>query len=253
MRTIEAPPTGGLRGSGDLKIVNETQVGVTIQDGEGKTHYKTLEYPQGVSMVSIRNWKMQEVQDVFVQLEPDEGDIRFIRPRNGTFYVEFARFGAEPGEPPTLRLDKPKDYQGDPWLPARLKAFGLYEIFGAGVYSGMEVLDMLTYQFQWDENLQDWDIVESTRKKWREHFDTVLNVFGFDRQHDTFAYEGENYMPQNADVAVANVLAELGDILSQRKKIAQVTLKDGWVQQDLIIPGPFGMTREMLEAATASA
>jgi len=178
----------------------------------------------------------------------DETDILYIRPRNGTFSVEFARFGAEPGEIPTIRFDKPRDYQGDPWLPARYKAFALYEAFAAGVYSGMEILDTLTYQFEYDEILEDFTIVESTRKKWREHFDTFLNVFGFDRQNDVFKYEGSGY-DAGGDASIPNVLAELEEILQERKRIAQVTVVDGWVAQDQIIPGQFGMTREMLESA----
>jgi len=152
VQTIEAPKGGGIRGKGRLRVINDTQVGVTITDNEGKVHNISLEYPQGVSLVQIGNWKMQDVDDVFIQLEPDESDIKFIRPRNGTFYVVFSRFGSEPGELPTIRFDKPKDYQGDPWLPSRLKAFGLYEAIAAGVYSGMEILDSPTYEFEWDEN-----------------------------------------------------------------------------------------------------
>jgi hypothetical protein len=252
MQTVKAP-SAGLKGEGQVRVITDTQVGVTLTDGEGKVHQRTLEYPQGVSLVKISNWQLQDVDDVFIQLTSDESDILYIRPRNGTFYIEFSRFGAEPGELPTIRYDKPVDWKGDPWLPERYKAFPLYEAFASPKpeYNGMDILDTLTYQFQWDENLQDWAIVESTRKKWREHFDAILNVFGFDRQHDTFVYEGETY-DADGPADITNVLPELEEILQQRGKIGQVTVEDGWVQEGTLIPGPFGMTRELLESAVAA-
>ena len=252
MQTVKAP-SAGLRGEGQVRVVSDTQVGVTLTDGEGKVHNRTLEYPQGVSMVKISGWQLQDVDDVFIQLTSDEGDILYIRPRNGTFYVAFSRFGAEPGEIPTIRYDKPKDYKGDPWLPERYKAFPLYEVFASPnpSYNGMDILDTLTYQFQWDENLSDWAIVESTRKKWREHFDAILNVFGFDRQHDTFTYAGENY-DADGPTDITNILPEMEDVFLQRARLGEVEVKDGWVQEGTLKPAPFGMTRELLESAVAA-
>ena len=252
MKIVDSP-TGGLRGEGSVRVVNETQVGVTIKEKDGKQHHLTLEYPQGVDLVRIGNWKLQDVDDVFIQLMSDKSDIRFIRPRNGTFYTTFARFGAEEGELSTLLYSEAgKPFAGAKWdNPARYRYYVLYEIFGAAEYSGMEILDILTYEFEYDENIEDWAIVGSERKKWHTHNLTYLNVFGFDAQHDSFAYEGKTFDAGGPE-PIAFVLPELEEILQAREKIGQVTVKDGWVTPELIIPGPFGMTKDALETAAAS-
>ncbi len=253
MRIIDSPGAG-LKGEGSVRVVNDTQVGVSIKDKEGKLHQLSLEYPQGVRLVKIGNWQLQSVNDVFIQLTPDSLDIRYIRPRNGTFYTEFSRFGAEEGELPTMRYaEAGKPFAAAKWEnPERYYCFPLYEVFAAGEYTGMEILDILTYEFEWDENLDDWAIVGSPRKKWHTHFLTFLNVLGFDAQHDSFVYEGATF-DAGGPTTIAYVLPELEELLVQRKKIAQVTVKDGWVQQDQLIPGPFGMTRALLESAAALA
>ena len=254
---IIASPTAGLRGQGNIRVVSPTQVGVTLTDREGKVHQVSLEYPQGVNKVRIGKWQLQSVNDVYVQLTADRHDLQFVRPRNGTFYVQFSKFGAEDGALPTIRFDlEGKPFQGAKWdNPARFKCFPLYEVFGAGQYDGMEIMDILTYEFAWDKNLEDWAIVGSQKRKWHDHLLTVLNVFGFDPQHDTFQYLGENYEAADFEgnvYPVANILADLEELFRRKRKIAQVTVKDGWVQDKLIIPGPFGMTRELLESAVAA-
>ena len=253
MKIVDSP-SSGLRGEGSVRVVNDTQVGVTIKEKDGKQHHLTLEYPQGVELVQIGNWKLQSVSDVFIQLTQDKSDILFIRPRNGTFYTTFSRFGAEEGEDPTiLYSEKGKPFAGAKWEnPARYRYYVLYEIFGAAQYSGMEILDILTYEFEYDENIEDWLIVGSERKKWHTHNLTYLNVFGFESKHDSFVYEGKTFDAGGPE-PIAFVLPELEEILPQGKKIGQVTVKDGWVIPELIIPGPFGMTKEALETAAAGA
>jgi hypothetical protein len=223
---------------------------VTITDREEKTSVHDLEFPQGIDMVKIGNWQLQAVDDVFVQLSEDKLDIKFIRPRNGQFYVEFARFGAEEGELPTIRYaEGGKPFPGAKWEnPERYKMYGLYEIINPGVYEGMECLDVLTYEFEWDENLEEFTIVGSTRRKWHEHLLTVLNTFGFDMQSDDLHYTGEQY-DANGPTTIPNVLPELQDIFKSRKKLAMITLGDGWIDSKTIGPGPFGMTKETLRAA----
>jgi hypothetical protein len=253
MKIVDSP-TGGLRGEGSVQVVNDTQVGITIKEKDGKQHHLTLEYPQGVKLVQIGNWQLQDVDDVFIQLTQDKSDIKFIRPRNGTFYTQFARFGAEEGELPTiLYSEMGKPFAGAKWdNPARYRYYVLYEIFAAAQYSGMEILDVLTYEFEYDENIEDWVIVGSERKKWHTHNLTYLNVFGFDAQHDSFAFEGKTFDAGGPEL-IAFVLPELEEILQQRDRVGQVTVKDGWVTPELIIPGPFGMTKEALETAAAGA
>ncbi len=253
MQIIDSP-TGGLRGEGSVRIVNDIQAGVTIKEKDGKQHHLTLEYPQGVDLVQIGNWKLQDVEDVFIQLTSDKSDLRFIRPRNGTFYVQFARFGAEDGELPTiLYSERGKPFVGAQWdNPERYRYYVLYEIFAGQQFSGMEILDILTYEFDYDENIEDWAIVGSERKKWHSHNLTYLNVFGFDAQNDAFVYEGKTFDAGGPE-PIAFVLPELEEILQARDKVGQVTVKDGWVTPELIIPGPFGMTRAALETAAEGA
>ena len=96
-------PSAGVRGEGGLTIIDNNTVKVEILDKEQKKHKFTLTYEQGVNRVSIGDWPLQNVDDVFIQMTPELDDILYIRPRNGTFYVQFDHFGAEPGELPTIR------------------------------------------------------------------------------------------------------------------------------------------------------
>lgn len=248
--TVIESPSGGPRGEGRIEVLSDTQVQVFLKDKDGKTSVHILEYPQGVNMVKIGNWQLQAVTDVFVQLTQDKLDIQYIRPRNGTFYVEFVRFGAEEGELPTIRYDEGgKPFPGAKWEnPERYKCYPLYEIVNLGQYEGMECLDVLTYEFEWDENLEEFAIVGSVRKKWHEHLITFLNVFGFDLQNDNLHYTGEEY-DAGGPTTIANILPELEDILRSRKRLGQVTLGDGWIDSKSIGTGPFGMTKESLQAA----
>ena len=249
MKVVDSP-SGGPRGKGRIEVTSDTQIRVHITDREEKTSVHDLEFPQGVSMVKIGNWQLQAVEDVFIQLSEDKLDIKYIRPLNGTFYVEFARFGAEEGKLPTIRYaEGGKPFPGAKWEnPERNKCYPLYEIINLGAYEGMEVLDVLTYEFEWDENLEEFAIVGSKRKKWHEHLLSVLNVFGFDMQHDELHYTEEAY-DAGGPTTIPNVLSELEDILQSRKKLAQVTLGDGWIDSKTIGTGPFGMTKESVQVA----
>ena len=253
VKVIESP-SGGPRGRGRVEIVDDEHVKVTVTDREEKTSVHTLEYPQGVEMVRIANWKMQNVEDVFIQLTPDKEDIQYIRPRNGNFYVKFARFGAEEGELPTIRYDEGgKPFPGAKWEnPERNKCYPLYEVINPGPYEGMEVLDVLTYEFEWDENLEEFAIVGSVRKKWHEHLMTVLNVFGFDFQHDNLEYTGEMY-DAGGPTTIPNVLPQIEDIFIDANKLAQVQMNDGWIDSKTIANGPFGMTPESMKETMRAA
>jgi hypothetical protein len=246
-------PSGGPRGKGRVEVIDNTNVRITITDREEKTSIHDLEFSQGVDMAPVGNWKLQSVEDVFIQLTQDKEEIQYIRPRNGTFYVEFAQFGAEEGELPTIRYDEGgKPFPGAKWEnPARYKCYPLYEIINLGPYQGMEVLDVLTYEFEYDENLEEFAVVGSVRRKWHEHLLTVLGVFGFDLQHDDLLYTAEEY-DADGPVTIPNVLPQLEDIFRSRKKLGQVTLNDGWIDSKTISNGPFGMTKESLQAAMAA-
>lgn len=242
-------PSGGPRGRGSIVVLNDTQVRVTITDREDKTIEKVLDFSQGVANVQIQNWQLQSADDLSISLTEDQLDFLYTpRPRNGTFHVEFSRFGAEEGELPTIRHDDKKDYDGKPWLPERYKMFALYEIIDPGPYQGMEILDSPTYEWEWDENLEEMTIVASKRKKFHAHAMVFLNVFGYDLQHDNLHYTGEQY-DAGGDITIPNVLPELEDILRARKKLAQVTVVNGWVQEDGIQPASFGMTKDILQTA----
>ncbi len=248
-KVVSPPPTGGPRGRGNIKILSDTQVRVTITDREDKTVEKVLDFPQGIKNVQIRGWQLQDASDVSINLTDDEMDFLYTpRPRNGTFYVVFSRFGAEDGELPTIKHDEKRDYEGKPWLPERYKVFALYEVINPGPYKGMEILDSITYEWEWDEHLEEFTIVGSKRKKWHEHHLKFLNVFGYDLQHDNIHYVEPSY-DAGGITDIHNILPELEDILQSRSKLGQVTVNKGWVQEDTILPGPFGMNRESLEAA----
>jgi len=189
-------------------------------------------------------------------LTPDKLDIQYIRPRNGTFFVEFSRFGAEEGELPTIRYDEGgKPFPGAKWEnPERNKCYPLYEVINVGPYEGMECLDVLTYEFEWDEILEEFTIVGSVRKKWHDHLLTFLNVFGFDLQNDTLHYTGEDY-DAGGPTTIPNVLPELEDILKSRRasgKLGQINLSDGWIDSKTMSTGPWGMTKETLQAAMSA-
>lgn len=236
---------GGPRGKGSIKVLDENKVQVSITDWEDKTSMHILEFPQGVQNVQIETWKLQSANDVSINLTDDELDFQYTpRPRNGTFFVKFARFAAEEGELPSIKFEEKRDYEGKPWLPERYKAFALYEVLNPGMYQGMELLDTITYEFEWDDILGEFTIV-SNKKKRHEHLLTFLNVFGFDLQNDELHYTAEDY-DAGGPTTIPNVLPELEDILRSRKRLAQVTVENGWVQEDSIRPAPYGITEETL-------
>lgn len=252
VKVIESP-SGGPRGKGRVEVIDDTHVRVSVTDREEKTSVHQIEYPQGVDMVRIGNWKFQPVEDVFIQLTPDKEDIQYIRPRNGTFYLKFSRFGSEEGELPTIRYDEGgKPFAGAKWdNPERNKCYPLYEVINPGPYEGTELLDVLTYEFEYDENLEEFAIVGSVRKKWHEHLMTVLHVFGFDLQHDNLHY-GDLY-DAGGPTEIPNVLPQLEDIFRAANKLAQATLNDGWIDSKSIAPGPFGMTPESMRETMRTA
>jgi len=241
MKVIDSP-SGGLRGKGSVRVIDDKRIAVVLEEKDGKTHNIEITYDPGVKFATVGDWQVQDVDDVFIQLTPDLEDIQYIRPRNGLFFVSFSRFGAEEGELPTLRYyPRGKPFQGAKWEnPERYAFFGLYKIIGAGEYTGMEIMDMLTYEFEWDENLEEFLVVGSERKKWHEQLLTTLNVFGFDIQRDEL-HPGE-FVDAGGPSAIQNILPEIEDILQQRNKLGQMFVKDGWVQPDSIKPGPYGHT-----------
>jgi len=248
MKVIDSPGGGGPRGTGYIEVLDNTHVRVNVTNRDGEVTDKVLEFPQGVENVRVKNWPLQSAKDLSISLTPDGEDFMYTpRPRNGQFFVKFVGFGAEPGELPTIRWETKKDFEGKPWLPARLKTFALYEILNPGEVKGMQLLDTITYEFEWDENLEEFTIVGSKRKKYHEHVLRFLNVFGFDMQNDTFHYGNlVNVEVDGVEEEMPNVLVELEDMLKSEKRIAQVVVEDGWVQEETLQPGPYGVTEESL-------
>lgn len=251
-RVIDSP-SAGTRGEGKVEIIDAKTARVNIVDKDKKQHDFTLVYDQGVNRVSIGDWPLQNVEDVYVQMTPELDDIEYIRPRNGVFYVEFSRFGADPGKLPTIRYyERGKPFPTAKWEnPERYASFALYKILAlgpypdAGPYVGMEIMDMLTYEWEWDENLDEWLLVGSERKKWHEHVLASLDVFGFDLQHDNMGI-GEMY-DAGGPAEIPNILPELEDILQSRARLGVMELKNGWVQVDSIKRAQSGMTKEKLQ------
>lgn len=257
MKVTEPKGRGGPKGHGRVNIISDTRVGVTLTDADGKVSNYQIEYPQGVELVRIDNWKLQEVEDVFIQLTPDKDDIQYIRPLNGTFMSVFVGFGAEEGKLPTIRWQDKRDYKGDPWLPERYQFFPLLEVVASPPYTGMRILAGMTYEFDWDENLEEIAIVGNTKKR-HDHFMAFLRVYGFDLENDNFADVGtftETNAKESAELPneVINILPELEEILFSRSRLGQVTVENGWVREDegTIAPAPVGLTRAALEAAVA--
>lgn len=251
VRVIDSP-SGGTRGEGKVQIVDDKTVNITIVEKDQKQHNFSLAY-EDVTLVTIGDWPLQNVEDVFVQMTPELDDIEYIRPRNGTFYVEFSHFGAEPGELPTIRhYERGKPFPTAKWEnPERYASFALYKVLALGPYPsnspyvGMQIMDMLTYEWEWDENLDEWMLVGSERKKWHEQVITTLDVFGFDLQHDTLGM-GELY-DAGGPADIPNVLPELEDLLKSRSRLGVMELKNGWVQTDTIRRAQSGMTKAKLE------
>lgn len=245
-------PSGGTRGEGRVEITGANTASVHIIDRDKKQHTFSLAYDQGIDKVLIGQWPLQAVDDVYVQMTPELDDIEYIRPRNGVFYVEFSRFGAEPGKLPTIRhYDAGKPFPTAKWdNPERYAYFALYTVLALGPYPsnseyiGMEIMDMTTYEWELDENLDEWLLVGSERKKWHEQVLATLNVFGFDLQHDQLGV-GEMY-DAGGPSEIPNILPELEDILKQRARLGVMELKNGWVQVDSIKLAQAGMNKEKL-------
>lgn len=246
-RNVDPEPMGGPRGNGRVEVLSPTSVKVTITDREKNTNQYIIQYPQGVSMVKIGEWQLQAVDNVFVQLTPDKEEILYIRPLSGKFYIQFAGFGAEPGQLPTIRFQEKREYQGRPWLPERYECYPLYEVIAGGIYSGMMIVDRITYEWEYDENLEEFAHI-GQKPSLHEAATTFLNVFGFEWQTDNLHYTAENY-DAGGPTNIANVLPELEDILKSRKKIAQVSVENGFTVKESLDHGPYGMTREHLEIA----
>jgi len=252
-RVIDSP-SAGTRGDGTVKVVDNHNVRIVIVDKEKKSHEFNLTYDQGVNMVSIGDWPLQSIEDVNIKMTPDLDDIETISPRNGVFYVEFDVFGAEPGKLPTIRYkEEGKPFPAAKWEnPERYLSYPLYKILAVGPYPddspyiGMTIMDFLTYEWEWDENLEEWLIVGSKRRKWHEHLLSFLDVFGYDLQHDTLGM-GEMY-DAGGPAEIPNILPELEGILQERGRLAIVEMENGWIQSDSIKRAQAGMTKERLRS-----
>ena len=250
-RVIDSP-SAGTRGDGKVQVIDDKTIKVTIVDKEKKKQDFTLTYEQGVNMVQIGGWQLQSVDDVNIKMTPELDDIETISPRNGVFYVEFDQFGAEPGKLPTIRYkEEGKPFPTAKWEnPERYLSYPLYKILAIGPYpahspyTGMNIMDFITYEWEWDDNLDEWLLVGSKRKKWHEHVLTTLDVFGFDLQHDNLGI-GEMY-DANGPAEIPNILPELEDIFKSRGRLVMVEMKDGWIQMDSIKRAQTGMTKEKL-------
>ena len=248
-RVIDSPSVG-TRGDGRVQIVDDNTVQVTIVDKDKKKHEFTLVYDQGVNMVQIDEWQLQNVDDVNIKMTAELDDIETISPRNGIFYVEFSQFGSEPGKLPTIRYkEEGKPYPTAKWEnPERYLSYPLYRILAIGPYpshspyDGMKIMDFVTYEWEWDENLEEWMLVGSKRKKWHDHVLNMLDVFGFDLQHDNLGI-GEMY-DANGPAEIPNILPELEDILVSRDRLVMVGMENGWIQMDSVKRAQAGMTKE---------
>ena len=239
----------GPRGKGEVRILPVKSAGkpsewkeikVTIFDDDGWKEVYSID-PESVTK-NFGGWDLQPVKDVFIELTPDEENIRSIRPFEGTYLFEFDRFAArqdqETGESlaPTIK-HKPSEKvnlpTGASWTnPPHDQFFAILKVKGSEIgkptnYDGMEAVKVLVYQF---ERNPDTGMVEIMwdRKFWYDQLINFLDVVGFD-------YDADTLSPSE------NVLGELQDILQRRNGIFRGTFQNGWLNRELD-DAPVGIT-----------
>lgn len=240
----------GPRGKGQVSILpvanankNKSEwkdVKVVIFDED---NYKTVYHldPEEVT-TEFGDWNLQPIKDVYIELTPDEENIRSIRPWAGKYILSFDRFAARQNEDgsmmaPTIK-HKPAERvtiqsTGASWTnPPHDEFYAILKVRATEIgkkssFDGMEVVKPLVYMF---ERNPDTGLVEIVwdRKFWYDQLANFLTLTGFD-------WDADNLTPSE------NVLGELQDILQERDEIFRGNFSKGWLDRDLDDP-PVGVS-----------
>ena len=235
----------GPRGRGDITILpvkyrNDpdrwTDVKVRIFDEAGDKMVYHLE-PEDVTK-EFGEWNLQTIKDVYIELTPDEENLRTVRPYEGTFTMTFSHFAARQDQEsgstlaPTIK-HKPAERitikkTGASWTnPPHDQFFAILRIRASEIgkttpFDGMEVVKVLVYQFERNPDTGFMEIAWE-RKFWYDQLQNFLTLTGFDYDADSLTVS-------------ENVLGELQDILQERDEIFRGTFDGGWLQRDLDNP-----------------
>lgn len=240
----------GPRGKGSIAILPQTaankssdhwrEVKVVIFD---KDDYKTVYHldPEDIT-TEFGDWTLKPVKDVYIELTPDEEDIRSVRPWEGRYLLQFERFAARQDQEsgamlaPTIK-HKPQEKvvirtTGASWVnPPHDEFYAILKIKASEIgkkssFDGIEVVKPLVYMF---ERNPDTGLVEIVweRKFWYDQLENFLTLTGYD-------WDADNLTPSE------NVLGELQEILASRSKLVRGNFSNGWLDRGLDAP-PVGV------------
>ena len=236
----------GPRGKGHITVLpakeannpdNWKEVKVTIFDSDG---YKDVFHLTDVDDINknFGDWKLQTIKDVYVELTPDEENIRSVRPFEGTFTLSFNHFAARKDQEtgkmaaPTIKHKTAERVTikttGASWTnPPHDEFYAILKIRASEIgnktpYDGMETVKPLVYMFERNPDTGMVEIVWD-RKFWYDQLSNFLTMAGYD-------WDADNLSPSE------NVLGELQDILLDRAEIFRGTFTNGWLDRDLDNP-----------------
>ena len=185
-------------------------------------------------------WTLKPIvgPNTFIELTPDEANIKSVRPLNGTFLFKFVRFAAKQDREtkaylaPTIKPFPAErvtiQKTGASWVnPPHDKFYAVLQVAASEIgkkteFDGMESVRPLVYMF---ERNPDTGLVEIIwdRKFWYDELINFLTVVGYD-------FDADSLTPS------ANVLGELQEILLRRNQAFRGTFEGGWLQRDLQDP-----------------
>ena len=235
----------GPRGRGDITILpvksrNDpdkwTDVKVRIFDEAGNKTVYHLD-PEEVRK-DFGEWSLKTISDVYIELTPDEENLRTVRPFEGTFTMSFSHFAARQDQEngsmlaPTIK-HKPAERitikkSGASWVnPPHDQFFAILRVRASEIgkptaFDGMEVVKVLVYQFERNPDTGFMEIAWE-RKFWYDQLENFLTMAGYDYDADTLSVS-------------ENVLGELQEILQERDTIFRGSFEGGWLQRDLDNP-----------------
>jgi len=239
----------GPRGRGSISILpvkaantptDWKEVKITIFDeADGKEIFR-LE-PEDLTK-EFGQWALKPINDVFVELTPEEDNIKSVRPWEITSLLRFVRFASRIDKDtkvamaptikhkPAERVTIPKT--GASWTnPPHDEFYAVLQVAASEIgkkseYDGMEAVRPLVYMFERNPDTGLVDIIWD-RKFWYDQLINFLTVAGYD-------FDADSLTPSE------NVLGELQAILQKRNQVFRGTFTGGWLQRDLI-DAPIGV------------
>jgi len=247
----------GPRGVGTIRMLPASagkvqskwkEVRVTITDP--KTGYKESYHLDAEDVTkTFGSWRLRPTktgktpEQMYIELTPDEDDIRSVRPIEGKYLLKFDRMAArldpktDEMMAPTIK-HKPQEKvgplpNGASWTnPPYDEFYALLKIVASEIgkkspYDGIEVVKPVPYMFERNPDDGMVEIVYD-RKFWSDQLTNFLIEFGFDMDAD-------NLTPSE------NVLGEVQDILVRRSVPVRGEFQNGWLQR-VLEPAPVGVS-----------